>query len=139
MKPLLPVLISCFATIAAKAQTDLADLQKLNENPRYLQWFSDQVAVAPNNNDSLVNLQYGRLFLKGVRPGVHRLPQDGMPCIVADTKDIAAIPNAFKGKVSVPFLGNSPRMPNPISNDLRFRNKKSIPISIFGDRKEKPE
>jgi hypothetical protein len=27
-------------------------------------------------------------------PGVHALPQDGMPCIVPDTKRIAAMPNA---------------------------------------------
>ncbi|MBC7863496.1 MAG: hypothetical protein IAF38_11005 [Bacteroidia bacterium] len=139
MKPLLPVIISCFATTAAQAQTDLTDLQKLNENPRYLQWFRDKVTVDPTKKDSFVNLQYGQLFLKGAKPGVHRLPQDGMPCIVPDTKDIVAIPNLFKGKVSVPFVGSQPHIPNPLVNDLRFRNKKGVSISIFGDKKEKPE
>ncbi|MDB5206902.1 MAG: hypothetical protein JWR72_1977 [Flavisolibacter sp.] len=119
MKLLLPLFISCFAIFAAQAQTELIDLQKLKAaNSEYLQWFRDKMTIDLNKKDSLVTLQYGQLFLKGAKPGVSRLPQDGMPCIVPDTKDIVAIPNAFKGKVSVPFAGNPPRIPNAIERQL---------------------
>lgn len=45
-------------------------------------------------------------------PGIHRLPIDGMPCIVPDTKDLAAINNVWSGNVEVPFVGKQPRIPN---------------------------
>jgi hypothetical protein len=35
---------------------------------------------------------------KNPEPGVYSLPQDNMPCIVPDTKELAAMPNAFKRK-----------------------------------------
>lgn len=41
------------------------------------------------------------------RSGVYSLPQDGMPCIVPDTKNIAAIPNAFVKKETLK-LGQIP-------------------------------
>ena len=47
------------------------------------------------------------------KPGVYRLPKDGMPCIVPDTKDIASIPNAWKGSIRVPYKGKKPVIPNP--------------------------
>ena len=117
MKLLLPLSIICFITIAAQAQTELTDLQNLNTNSGYLQWFRDKITTDPNKKDSLVSFQKGQL-LKGVKSGVYRLLQDGMPCIVPDTKDIVAIPNAFKGKVSVPFAGNRQRIPNTIERQL---------------------
>jgi hypothetical protein len=42
-------------------------------------------------------------------PGVYNLPQDNMPCIVPDTKEIAAIPNAVL-KIENPFIS---KIPNP--------------------------
>lgn len=50
-----------------------------------------------------------------LKPGVHALPQDGMPCIVPDTNDIAAMPNAAKA-ISVPSanrIPNAARTPAP--------------------------
>jgi len=49
-------------------------------------------------------------ILKNPTPGVYRMPQDGMPCVVPDTKEIAAMPNAWKGKLGMPYQG---RIPNP--------------------------
>ena len=46
------------------------------------------------------------------KPGVHALPQDGMPCIVPDTNSIAAMPNAAKA-IPVPPAN---RMPNAATN-----------------------
>jgi hypothetical protein len=42
-------------------------------------------------------------------PGVYNLPQDNMPCIVPDTKEIAAIPNVLTNK-EIPFIS---KIPNP--------------------------
>jgi hypothetical protein len=58
--------------------------------------------------DSLIK-DFHSLVLKHNKPGVYALPQDNMPCIVPDTKDIAAIPNAWL-RPSVPFRS---AIPNP--------------------------
>jgi hypothetical protein len=39
---------------------------------------------------------------------VQTLPQDGMPCIVPDTKGVAAIPNALLKKPGQPIAGQIP-------------------------------
>jgi len=112
MKPMLLLLLTCFACLMGQAQNELYDLQKLKADPYNVPLFKNKARVFPNNKDSLINSISGQLFLKNAKPGVHRLPQDGMPCIVPDTKDIAAIPNTFNGTVGVPFTGNRPRIPN---------------------------
>jgi hypothetical protein len=43
---------------------------------------------------------------------VRVLPQDKMPCIVPDTKDIAKIPNAWPGKIG-PYKGSIPNAAQP--------------------------
>jgi hypothetical protein len=112
MKPLLLLFICCVATFAVQAQTESTDLQKLKADAYNLPLFKDKARVFPNNNDSLTSSISGQPLLKSAKPGIYRLPQDGMPCIVPDTKDIAAIPNTFKGRIGVPFTGNRPRIPN---------------------------
>ena len=66
-----------------------------------------QVGI-PGSKDSLIlklkNTQFGK------HPRVYSLPQDNMPCIVPDTKDLAAIPNVWPGKVERRFKS---RIPNP--------------------------
>jgi len=57
------------------------------------------------------------------KPGVYRLPKDGMPCIVPDTKDIAAIPNGWKGTLRVPYKGKKPVIPNPSKPDIQLDTK----------------
>ncbi|RYZ00234.1 MAG: hypothetical protein EOO11_02275 [Chitinophagaceae bacterium] len=55
-----------------------------------------------------------------VAPGTYALPQDGTPCIVPDTKGIAAIPNAAP-VLQVPFSSN---IPNPYAPDPRDKTAK---------------
>lgn len=111
MKPLL-VLLFCLACVIAHSQQDrqdsviknlLREKLKWNNNPMTFKYDSRTKALPFLSRDSTGSLL----------PGIHRLPQDGMICYVPDTKDIAAIPNVYKGKVRVPFTGNPPRIPNP--------------------------
>ena len=60
------------------------------------------------------------LYLVNPEPGIHTLPLDGMPCIVPDTKDIAAIPNAMSNSL-IPFKNT---MPNAVPQDI------AIPVMI---------
>jgi hypothetical protein len=46
-------------------------------------------------------------------PGVYQLPQDNLPCIVPDLTATAPMPNAFKEKINIPYVGVSPLIPNP--------------------------
>ena len=58
------------------------------------------------------------------KPGVYALPQDGMPCIVPYTADIAAIPNAMPQKQVVPF-GQIPNATPKTGEELR-RNQRQF-------------
>jgi hypothetical protein len=46
-------------------------------------------------------------------PGIHFLPQDNMPCVVPDTREIVPIPNGWKGEISPRFNPPAPAIPNP--------------------------
>ena len=61
------------------------------------------------NKDSLTEQFRGIVIGKKATSGIYYLPQDTMPCLVPDTKDLAAIPNAWLN-VQVPFKSF---MPNP--------------------------
>ena len=50
------------------------------------------------------------------------LPQDHMPCVKPNTKDIAAIPNAWKN-VEVPFRPKLTPIPNPALRSQNFQLK----------------
>ena len=54
---------------------------------------------------------------------VMALPQDNMPCIVPNTKDIAQMPNAMGQKPSVPF-GQSPNATPQTGEELRQNFKR---------------
>lgn len=92
MKPLFLLLTFTAAAMAAQAQEFKPDMQKLIksyvENQKGKERFS-----APTAKESPI-------YKPGEtgKPGVYALKQDGMPCIVPNTKDIAAIPNAFANK-----------------------------------------
>ncbi|HVF97698.1 MAG TPA: hypothetical protein VM871_10265 [Flavisolibacter sp.] len=109
MKQLLPILL--FSLIPPALQAQGLDMKKFKEDAVYrnnfLQRFNNK--AVPDTPVSLsIHPITGQL-----KPGLHRLLPDGMPCIVPETKDIVAIPNAWRGKVGVPFTGNPPRIPNP--------------------------
>ena len=61
--------------------------------------------------DSAAN-RNGYAALLHKKPGVYSLPQDNMPCIVPDTSKTVKIPNAWKGRLRIPYKSNPPRIPN---------------------------
>ena len=61
-------------------------------------------------------------------PGVYALPQDNMPCVVPDTKDVAAIPNA--AHQVYPYREDMPKKspkPGEIPNATPFKLPKAKP------------
>jgi hypothetical protein len=50
---------------------------------------------------------------KTPKPGIYRLPQDGMPCLVPETDNIAAIPNGWKNPVGGSYKAPEGSIPNP--------------------------
>ena len=115
---LLPLLFLFSASLFAQADQDAVIKKKLDElrRRRQIETEHNKVWMLPNRNKNITPLSY----LQNPKPGVHRLPQDGMPCIVPDTKDIAAIPNAAP-RVEVPFRS---RIPNgsPLQPPLQKRD-----------------
>jgi len=101
----------CILSLCTWAQRDNNNTWRLN--PEVLNRFK-------GNNDSLHNQMQNSFQRKGdpnnllssIHGNVATLPQDHMPCIVPDTKNIAAIPNVWKG-VSVPYRSQSRPIPNP--------------------------
>lgn len=125
MKPLLFLALLLLAS-ASRAQVNDIDIKKFKGDADYRnKIFKGLNIPALKSTPQLLSTQpftTGQLNL-----GVNRLPLDGMPCIVPDTKDIAAMPNAWKGKVAVPFTGNPPRIPNP-SSTVPLQHYKSLPL-----------
>lgn len=111
MKRLLPLLLLSFA---AQAQNPKFDAKKFKEDASYRDALLNYLSQKnQRENASIGGATVGSPVLINPKPGVHRLPQDNMPCIVPDTKNIAAMPNAWKGAVKVPYRSNPPQIPNP--------------------------
>ena len=107
MKRLLTLILFTFLLAEGNAQNDdvsskAKEYQRQNLLNRIKEW-----KVAKDSNIVRQNLD----FLKG-KPGVYRLPQDNMPCIVPDSNKTVRIPNVWKGPKRVPYKGNPPRIPN---------------------------
>lgn len=111
VKTLLITLVGCAAFSFVRAQNPVPKVTKVKPGTT-LQFKDGKYFLKPLNDTTVVfnNL----IFPKKAKPGVYRLPQDNMPCIVPDTKDIAVMPNAFKGTVNVPFIAVPPRIPNAV-------------------------
>lgn len=109
MKPLLAFAICCFFFSSLHAQIPESKVISILPGTS-LQFKNGKYIVKPLNDSSIVIS--GLSLPQNKKPGVYRLQQDGMPCIVPDTKDIAAMPNAFKGEIKVPFVAKPPHIPN---------------------------
>jgi hypothetical protein len=72
-----------------------------------------------------------KAYLVNPKPGIHRLPQDNMPCLVPDLNATVAIPNGWGDKTEVPFRGKSPRLPNPAKP---FKFAPSRPLLIHPEK-----
>lgn len=121
MKRLLPLLLGCFLLFESFAQDRYVQKYEYNQND-VRQEFSNQGNAYSLNDSTFVFHDFG---LKGKNPGVYRLPQDNMPCIVPDSTKTVRMPNAWKGSKRIPYKSNPPRIPNlakpwvptPIGND----------------------
>ena len=113
MKPLLPLLFSCFLFSKSQAQENRYSLPERQPEIPYQYKLPKELdaTILPDSSITLRNLP----LLKSKKPGVYSLPQDNMPCIVPDSTKTVRILNAWRGSVRVPFQGNKPRIPNPIT------------------------
>ena len=106
---LLLITASLFFVLGASAQSEDSDIPKLLKEYQLRKQFNSRVQFErPIYKDSLIK-ELKDFYSRKKNPGVYHLPQDNMPCFVPDTKEIAAIPNAWPD-VQVPFQS---KMPNP--------------------------
>ena len=94
----------------ASAQT--IRLQTPNKNFKI-----NSVTIDKKKFDSLIKIlpyqsQNGYSFNLKLNTGLNHLA-DGMPCIVPELPTIAVIPNAWHGKVQIPFQPTQKAIPNP--------------------------
>lgn len=101
----------CLCSLVAFCQTDL----------------SNQFKVEGIINDSLSQrFQYHfkkqefTVQLSSHQNKITILPQDKMPCVIPDTSDIAAIPNAWT-PVTVPYKPQHQPIPNPAITPRNFQ------------------
>ena len=111
MKLLLLLLSGCFIYDNAGAQDNRVEKYDYRASQSFLDRLANKPWVAPRLDTA--KLLNGTAFLKDRKPGVHRLPQDNMPCIVSDSTKTVKIPNAWKGSLRVPYKSKPPQIPNP--------------------------
>ena len=112
MKRLLPLFTALFLAAMLHGQTLKIDGKKFKEDAAYRESVSNFFDQEKSSTDT-VGITHPRAYLVHPKPGIHRLPQDNMPCVVPDTRLSVAIPNLWAGKVEVPFKNKPPRIPNP--------------------------
>jgi hypothetical protein len=107
---------SLLAGPALHAQEFQPDLQKIIDNSRLSRLKQDTLGQIPN----AFGYHLPSLEPKVVKPapGIYSLPQDGMPCIVPDTQNIAAMPNATRREVTPP----ANRIPNGVKGKRGLQN-----------------
>ena len=109
MKRLLSLLLSCFLLFEGFAQDEY--VQKFDDDAlNLLKTYKEKQHSTSINDSNIVLQNFG--LLNGKKPGVYRLPQDNMPCIVPDSTKTVRIPNAWKGPKRIPYRSNPPRIPN---------------------------
>ena len=108
MKRLL--LMACAGFVLhAGAQDFKEELEKLKSRGLLKQADVIELKNEQQKKPDSLGKYFHQWVLKTHKPGVYALPHDNMPCLVPDTKDIAAIPNVWRNP-SVPFISN---IPNP--------------------------
>jgi hypothetical protein len=120
MKLLFTVLLIAFY-IQASAQS--IRLQTPGKNFKI-----NSVTIDKRKFDSLIKilpyqLQNGYSFNLKLNTGLNHLA-DGMPCIVPELPTIAVIPNAWHGKVQIPFQPTQKAIPNPAMPRAHLSYKK---------------
>ncbi|RYZ46171.1 MAG: hypothetical protein EOO14_24890 [Chitinophagaceae bacterium] len=130
MKRLL-YLTFCFATsFWAEAQILSSEVKKYQQDPAYRHSVIEKLNALKKKSDTSIVTPTLPLYLQNPKPGTHRLPQDGMPCIVPDMNATVAIPNTWRGEKKIPFSGAQPGIPNPAKP---FRFAPSRPLLTYPD------
>jgi hypothetical protein len=106
MKSAIVIAIVCLSLTAAGQRNRESRLYAIPSSPI----LKKDMALLPK----LKSVEPGGIFFPGmsgpnVKPGIYRLP-GGMPCLVPDVSQIAAIPNFWQGWQVTQLEG---RMPNP--------------------------
>lgn len=131
MKRLLLITACSAASFMAGAQILSDEVKKYQQDAAYRNGVIEKLnALKKKSDTSIVTPPKLPLYLQNPKPGIHRLPQDGMPCIVPDMNATVAIPNNWKGEKKVPFRGVQPRIPN---NAKPFRLSPSRPLLTYPD------
>jgi hypothetical protein len=111
MKRLLSPIVLLFCSFAIRAQDNTGTFKSHTKNTGTNDL---QIKLRPSSFNDTLKLLTPSLFSKQhPKPGIYRLRQDNMPCIVPNLADVASIPNGWKGKTKVPYSDNPPLMPNP--------------------------
>jgi len=110
MKPLL-LFVFCIVSTSVFAQNDDSYAESIHG---LLKKFKG------TNNDSLQKQLQNYFKQRGIsnnllsnlHENMATLPQDRMPCLVSDTKNIVKIPNAWNA-ATIPYIPQYHRIPNP--------------------------
>ncbi|HEU4472176.1 MAG TPA: hypothetical protein VFR58_13885 [Flavisolibacter sp.] len=121
MKQLLMFVLTGFCLNASGQTVDPEVMEKLRDSyQKQKNSILGPYRLAPGQNFSqgFVNVT------PKLAPGVHFLPQDGMPCLVPDVSGIAAIPNAWsvttvQGKKAERPMGAIPNPSVPLGPSKR--------------------
>ncbi|HEV7333207.1 MAG TPA: hypothetical protein VGN63_19385 [Flavisolibacter sp.] len=132
MKRLLYLICCCAASSFAEAQNLTSEIEKYQQDAAYQSEIIQKLKALHKQSDtSIVKPPVQPYYLINPKPGIHRLPQDNMPCIVPDMNATVAIPNTWKGEKSVPFRGTQPRIPNR-AKPFNFRPER--PLLTYPDK-----
>jgi hypothetical protein len=132
MKPLLLLLAACFGCLVVKAQDEAGKLPNFADDIDALKNLQ-RYSLGMVQKDTARQLMRPELFPNHPKPGVHRLPQDNMPCLVPDLNASVAMPNVWKGKTGVPFQGKPPQIPNP---SKRSRLHPARPLLVLPEQND---
>jgi hypothetical protein len=136
MKRLPVLLLVNFVWGAASAQDPASTLHSRKDDAVYKEALTSYSERKNNESDTTVVGPAKPYYLVNPKPGIHRLPQDNMPCIVPDGNATVSIPNAWKGGTTIPFRGTAPRIPNQ-SKRLKIAPSRPLLIRPDTDTKSK--
>lgn len=108
---LLPLLFACLLSFASNAQNQTDYAQQFKQKVTALKK-QQRLSLGSVWRDTTTRFSNPSFFLVNPEPGVHRLRQDNMPCIVPDPSATVSIPNAWQDEVKVPYTSPAARIPN---------------------------
>jgi hypothetical protein len=80
---------------------------------------TNRIEFSLKNNNKDISKKFFEGNLRQEQTKIIALPQDHMPCVIPDTKSIAAIPNAWSN-VTIPYRPDFHPIPNPALPPVSF-------------------